>query len=150
VNNEDLSKNNDEPTKNNVKIKQLVTQKRSKKDDTLRTQNHQQTPKIRQYLNFNRLRIKQKQNRINSKVTFKITAKKGKSIIPARRLFPLNHHYGSPMNIDSLKELGPLDNTSKNTKLKTQYYLNETLINTSSSTSPNKSSKNHQTHQPYK
>jgi hypothetical protein len=36
VNNEDLSKNNDEPTKNNVKIKQLVTQKRGKKDDTLK------------------------------------------------------------------------------------------------------------------
>jgi hypothetical protein len=33
VNNEDLSKNNKETTKNNVKIKQLVTQKRSKKDD---------------------------------------------------------------------------------------------------------------------
>jgi len=52
------------------------------------------------------------------------------------------------MNTDSPKELGPLDNTSKNTKLKTKNYLNETLINTKNSTSPKKSTKNHQPHQP--
>jgi hypothetical protein len=79
-------------------------------------------------------------NSINSRETSKFTAKKGKSIIPARRLFSLNRHYGSPMNTDSPMELGPLDNTSKNTKLKTQNYLIETLINTT---------KNHQNHQPY-
>jgi hypothetical protein len=87
-------------------------------------------------------------NSINSKETSKFTTKKGKSIIPARRLFSLNRHYGSPMNTDSPKELGPLDNTCKNTKLKTHNYLNETLINTKSSTLPKKSTKNHQPHQP--
>jgi hypothetical protein len=127
-----------------------LSHKREKKDDTLKISESSADAKNSTQLQLQPTAHKTETNSINSKVTSKITAKKGKSIIPARRLFPLNHHYGSPMNIDSLKELGPLDNTSKNTKLKTQYYLNETLINTSSSTSPNKSSKNHQTHQPYK
>jgi hypothetical protein len=36
VNIEEFSKNNEETTKNNVKSKQLVTLKQSKKDDTLK------------------------------------------------------------------------------------------------------------------
>ncbi len=52
--------------------------------------------------------------------TSNATAKKGCSIIPTRRLFILNRHNGSLIQLYSLKELATLDNTSKKTLLKSQ------------------------------
>jgi hypothetical protein len=52
------------------------------------------------------------------------------------------------MKENSSNKLGPLDNTSKNTNLTPQNYLNDNLINPKNSTSPKESTKTHQTHQP--
>ncbi len=50
--------------------------------------------------------------------TSNATAKNGKSIIPACRLFIPNHHNGSLIQVYSHKKLGTLDNASKNKLLK--------------------------------
>jgi len=63
------------------------------------------------------------------KKTSNVTAKKGKSTIPARRLNLLNRHNGSLIQLDSLKDLGILDNNSKNTFFKPQ---NNTYTNLNS------------------
>ena len=103
-----------------MKIKQLATQKRSKKDDTLKISESSADAESLSQLQLQLTAHKTETDSINLKETSKNTAKKGKSIIPAHRLFSLNHHYGSPMNTDSPKELGLLDNISKNKKLKTE------------------------------
>ena len=132
----------------NVKIKQLVTLKRSKKDDTLKISESSADAKLSTRLQLQLTAYKTKRDNTNLKETSKFTAKKVKSIIPARRLFSLNRHNGSLMKKDSSKELGPLDNTSKNTSLITQNYLNDNLNNLNNPTSSKEATKNHQTHQP--
>jgi hypothetical protein len=127
VNSENISKNNEETTDNNVRIKQLATRKTRKQDDDTKTSKlqHQHRPPQCQ-LTAN------KTDSNNLKEASKNSAKQGKSIIPARRRFLSNSFYGSLNKTDSTTELGSLDNTYKNTIIKTRTYanVNLTYINT--------------------
>ncbi len=102
MNIEEFSKNNEETTKN-VKIKQLVTIKRSKKDDTLKISESSADAKLSTRLQLQLTAYKTKRDNTNLKETSKYTAKKSKNIISARRLFSLNRHNGSLMKKTHLR-----------------------------------------------
>ncbi len=129
VNIENISKNNEETTDNNVRIKQLATCKTRKQDDDTKSSKlqhqHQHWPPQCQ-LTAN------KADSNNLKEASKNSAKQDKRIIPARRRFLSNSFYGSLNKTDSTKVLGSLDNTYKNTIIKPRTYanVNHTYINT--------------------
>jgi hypothetical protein len=125
VNSERISKNDEETINNNVRIKQLATRKNRKlDDDTKISKLHHQHPSPRCQLTEN------KTDSYNLKEASRNSAKQGKSIIPARRWLLSNSFYGSLNETDSTRELGPLDNTYKNTITKTRTYVNVNLTYT--------------------
>jgi hypothetical protein len=85
VNIEEFSKNNEETIKNNVKTKQLVTQPQSNHGGTLKNSESSADAKSSTQLQLQLTAHITVNN--NLKKTSNFTAKKGKSIIPARRLF---------------------------------------------------------------
>ena len=125
VNSETISKSNEETIINNVRIKQLATRKKRKQDEDTKISKlqHQRRPPQRQ-LTAN------KTDSNNLKEASKNSAKQGKSIIPARRWFLSNSLYGGLNKTDSTKGLEPLDNTYKNTIIKTRTYINDNLTYT--------------------
>jgi hypothetical protein len=124
VNSEDITENYEELVIDNVIIKQLATHNEIKQHDDetkiskLQDQSHQ------------RQLTANKTDSNTLKKTSKTSAKQGKSIIPARRWFRLISFYGSLNKTDSPKELRPLDNTHKNTIIKTRTYTRSYLNNT--------------------
>jgi len=121
VNSECIYKNNEERNIKDVKIKQLATRKTRKQDDDKKIsklQHERQPPQL----------TANKTDNNNLKEASKLSAIQGKSIIPARRWLLSKSFYGSLNKKDSNKELGPLDNTYKNTSTRTRTYKN--LINT--------------------
>jgi hypothetical protein len=130
VNNENISKNNEETIINNVRIKQLATRKKIKQDDDTKISKlqHQHRPPQWQL-------TENKTDSNNLKEASKNSAKQGKSIIPARRRSLSNSFYGRLNKTDSTKELGPLDNTYKNTIIKTRTHANFNLTCTKTPTS---------------
>jgi hypothetical protein len=121
VNSEYIYKNNEETNIKDVKIKQPATRKIRKQDEDTKISKLQREHRPSQ-LTAN----KTDSNR--PKEASKISAKQGKSIIPARRWLLFQSFYGSLNKKDSDKELGLLDNTHKNTSTKTRTYKNH--INT--------------------
>jgi len=126
VNSEDITESYEETVIDNVIIKQLATHnERKQHDDDMKISKLQNQSPQRQ------LTANKTDSNIFKK-TSKNSAKQGKSIIPARRWFRLNSLYGSLNKTDSAKEVGPLDNTYKNTIIKirtyTRLYSNNTNI----------------------
>jgi len=121
VNNEENHKDNDEYIeRNDVKSEQLVTQLQSNNGVTLKTSEFTTYTKSSKQP---QLAAKPTTN-TDQKRASKSAAKKGKNIIPARRLCSCTCFNVSLAKTDSNKELGTPDNTSKNTIFKQRYNSN--------------------------
>ena len=111
-----IRKDEDEEKANyNVKIDQLATHK-SKSEDK-KNVNTEISVLQHQPSTQHQLTASETGNcSSNNKEASSITAKQGKSIIPARSKFKNSSNYGSPNYTDytdSIKVLGPIDNTFK-------------------------------------
>jgi hypothetical protein len=120
VNNEENKDNEEDIDRNIVQSEQLVTQLQNNNGVTLKTsesttcENSSERPQ---------LAAKTTATNTEQKRASKSAANKGKSIIPARRLCLLNRFNGSLIKIDSSKELGTPDNTSRNTNMRNKYIM---------------------------
>ena len=120
VNNEENKDNEEDIDRNIVQSEQLVTQLQNNNGVTLKTsesttcENSSERPQ---------LAAKTTTTNTEQKRASNSAANKGKSIIPARRLCLLNRFNGSLIKIDSRKELGASDNTSRNTNMRNKYIM---------------------------
>ena len=120
MNNEENKDNEEDISRNIVQSEQLVTQLQNNNGVTLKTsesttcENSSERPQ---------LAAKTTATNTEQKRASKSAANKGKSIIPAHRLCLLNRFNGSLIKIDSSKELGTPDNTSRNTNMRNKYIM---------------------------
>ncbi len=111
---------------NNMKIEQLATHKSKKENEknvNIKISVPQHQPSTEPQLTASET----DNCNSNNEEASSITAKQGKSIIPAHSNFKNSSNYGSPNYtdyIDSIKELGPIDNTFKNTYFGTRTFAN--------------------------
>jgi len=121
VNSETSLRENENKANNNVKNEHLATH--NNKGENKKNANTRISVLQHRYKRSTEPQLtatKTDYNNSNNKEASKITAKHGKSIIPARSKCTTNCQYGSFRNTDSPKELGLLDNIFKNTKSRTR------------------------------